>query len=90
MPHHHHAWVEPRISVDEDNFIMQHHLTALQELQLSQISMQTQALFLKVATHNLFYKGQIKFQQVLSLIFQYSFWTAFGQKKTSLLLGCPL
>ena len=32
----------------------------------------------------------MEFELILSLIFQYTFLTAFGQKETSLLLGIPL
>ena len=40
-------------------------------------------------TRNLFYKGQMEFQLVLSLTFQYTFLTAFGQKRLVSYLAVP-
>ena len=40
-------------------------------------------------TRNLFCKGQLKFALVLSLIFQYTFLTAFGQKRLVSCLAVP-
>ena len=43
--------------------------------------MEVEALFtLALTTRNLFYKGLMEFQLVLSLILQYTFLTAFEQK----------
>ena len=40
-------------------------------------------------TRNLFYKGQLEFQLVLSLIFRYTFLTAFGHKRLVSYLAVP-
>ena len=40
-------------------------------------------------TRNLFYKGQMEIQLVLSLIFQYTFLTASGQKRLVFYLAVP-
>ena len=40
-------------------------------------------------TRNLFYKGQMEFELILSLIFQYTFLAAFGPKRLVSYLAVP-